>query len=664
MLVYLDFETYYDAEYSLRKMPVCSYVRDPRFEVMGVGLYIPSKMGEVAYVHADDPKMVPLLKSIPWDEVTLVCHNTKFDGFILAFKYGLIPKRYVDTMDMARAVIGGKLKSFSLEAVAKYCGFADGKIKGVLADVKGKHLQDLTPELRKKLGEYGVVDVVLLMGVLNWMIEVAGGVYSFEGVTQEDWIMDTVVRMFCCPALELDYYLLEQIHGDEVEQANKIVEATGLTHTQLRSSVKFKAELEKLGVEVGLKRSLTPTAIKKKKATGEDTYTPALAKTDDFFLSLFDHYDERVVQLAEARQAVNSNITRTRARSYADVAGEGPWPVDLRYSGATVTHRLSGASGGGGNPQNLGRGSKLRDAIMAPEDKSIVVADLSAIELRTSACIAGQRDLVERIRAYDANPLSSDNPNGVKDAYVQFAEGSVFERELSKDKDQYKIERTTGKVSILSCGYGSGGDTFRGMLRQMSGGVIKVTPARAKELVDIYRGAHPYYVSMWRYLDDYVLARMANPNAQPEGVEQFRADIPLWIDYRGQRIIGHSGLSIKYPDLRREKRYNPFLDKEMDQYVYTDRTKGGEAFIYGPKMLGNLSQFTAREVIMYQTLQVRQRYDIHLSVHDENACVVWDQDAPECLRYMLEVMTTPLPWWPDLPLKAEGDIAKRYGDAK
>ena len=39
-LITLDFETYYDKDFSLRKMTMESYIRDPRFEVVGVGVKV------------------------------------------------------------------------------------------------------------------------------------------------------------------------------------------------------------------------------------------------------------------------------------------------------------------------------------------------------------------------------------------------------------------------------------------------------------------------------------------------------------------------------------------------------------------------------------------------------------------------------------------------
>lgn len=659
MLVFLDFESFYSKEYSLRRLPTCSYVRNPLFQATGCGIFIPSVSDKVIY--AEGPEQVKkLLDGLPWHKIHLVCHNMKFDGFVLAAQYGYVPKRYIDTMDMAKALLGTSIKSVSLDALAEHFGLGS-KVHGALLSVSGKRFEDYTLQDRIDMKKYGIQDVNLLFMIYHALLGLGAGVYTESGLTQEDMVMDMTHRMFCEPVFELDHGLLEQLHEKEVRTLEEIVEKTGQTKTALRSGNSFGQMLRELGVEVQMKQSLSKGAIQKQKATGETTLTPALAKNDDFFLSLLEHHDPQVQLLAQARQAVNSNITRTRARSYADVSGEGPWPVDLSYSGARVTHRFSGSGGGGGNPQNLGRGSPLRDSILAPEGKVVVVADLSAIELRTSAEIAGQDDLLMTVRANDIDP---DN---TRDAYVTFAEDHIFRRRLADKYDypvDYKIERTTGKVAILSCGYRSGGATFRGMLRAMSGGQICVDLNRAEELVRIYRNAHPKYVETWEWMDNVVLARMANPAAQPEGREQLRPNVPLWVDYKNQRVYGQSGLAVKYPNLRREMHFNPFLGKDTMQYVYDDYTKGGVAFIHGGKMLGNLSSFAAREVIMYQSCIVNQTYPVKLSVHDENAALVWEHQGQECLDYMLRVMKTPLPWWPTLPLNAEGDIGSCYGDAK
>ena len=39
-LITIDFETYYNKEYSLKKLTTEEYVRDPRFEVLGVAIKV------------------------------------------------------------------------------------------------------------------------------------------------------------------------------------------------------------------------------------------------------------------------------------------------------------------------------------------------------------------------------------------------------------------------------------------------------------------------------------------------------------------------------------------------------------------------------------------------------------------------------------------------
>lgn len=655
LLLYQDYETFYSDEYSLRKMPLCSYVRGSQFEVQGCAVYIPGVMQDVEYLEPGHG-LEAFMERLPWERVVTVQHNAKFDAFINSHVYGAHPKRIVDTMGMAAALLGKSVQRNSLDYLCKHYNIG-GKIEG-LADVKGKRFAELTMAERVKLGTYCKNDVLLLF-MLHECLLSEGNAFSRDGSTQEDWCMDMVMRMFTGPHLELDGSILEDLHADEVQRMERAITSAGVTKTALRSSKQFAVLLQAEGVELEYKKSRARGALAHKQATGEDTLTPALAKNDDFFVALLDSPSERVRTLAEARMAVNSNIQLTRARSYADVAGEGLWPVDLRYSGAKQTHRLSGGSGGGSNPQNLGRGSRLRDAIVAPEGRCMVGADLAGIELRVNMGLAGQEDVLDVIRANDADPVN--NP----DAYVSFAQDHVYNRPLSRDKTEYKVERMTGKVSQLSLGYSSGAKTFRGMLRIMSGGLVTVNMERAQELVYIYRKANYKVVALWRYLEDYVLARMANNTGERWGPLHERLPF-LTVDWDNACIYGPSGLALKYPGLRRELKYSPLQDREMMQYIFNDMTygPGNSSFVYGGLLDENLAQFVAREIFFPHMVQMQQHFPVAMSVHDELVCVPWDHQGQQCLDTMLNIMQTPPTWWPDLPMKAEGSIGHNYGELK
>ena len=81
----IDFETFYSREYSLSKMTTEAYVRDPRFEVIGVGIKIDEHPTEW-YSGSD---VEEILYSFDYTHSAILAHNTVFDGAILSWKYGI-----------------------------------------------------------------------------------------------------------------------------------------------------------------------------------------------------------------------------------------------------------------------------------------------------------------------------------------------------------------------------------------------------------------------------------------------------------------------------------------------------------------------------------------------------------------------------------------------
>lgn len=99
-LITIDFETFYDREYSLSKMTTEEYIRHPEFEVIGVGI----KHDNEPTVWVDQPEVEATLKAIDWSNAMVLAQNTMFDGAILNWKYGVNPKAWADTLGMSRAL--------------------------------------------------------------------------------------------------------------------------------------------------------------------------------------------------------------------------------------------------------------------------------------------------------------------------------------------------------------------------------------------------------------------------------------------------------------------------------------------------------------------------------------------------------------------------------
>ena len=416
--IILDFETYYSTEYSLSKMSTEAYVRDSRFEVICVGIQS-VKTGHVQMVWGADA-VRKTLESLPWEKIALICQNTAFDGFILAEHYGIYPAMYCDTMSMFRRLYPHKRAS--LKVIAETLGLPS---KGTeIVNAKGKRAKDFTPAEREAFLAYCALDCELTAKA--WEILKAGFPVN------ELRLIDLTISMACKPYLRLNPVPLKEEIAEQKRIKEELLARITTHKDDLMSNVKFATTLQALGVDPP--RKISPTALKKNPSLAGDPDAPmtwAFGKTDKGMKALLTHDNPEVVALVEARLGVKSTIKETRAESMLGVANRGTLPVNLLYYGAH-TGRWSGS--GGLNLQNLTRGSRLRDAILPPDGEKLLVCDLSGIEMRVLAWLAGQGDVIDTVRSGG-------------DVYCQMAT-SLYGRQITK-KD--KRERQLGKTIVLGC---------------------------------------------------------------------------------------------------------------------------------------------------------------------------------------------------------------------
>ena len=72
-LITLDFETFYDKDFSLSKLTTEEYIRDDRFEVIGVGVKINDD--ETQWFTGDHADTSEFLSRFDWDSSFLLAHN-------------------------------------------------------------------------------------------------------------------------------------------------------------------------------------------------------------------------------------------------------------------------------------------------------------------------------------------------------------------------------------------------------------------------------------------------------------------------------------------------------------------------------------------------------------------------------------------------------------
>ena len=132
-LITLDFETYYAQDYSLTKLTTEEYIRDKRFEVIGVGVKVGE--GKTEWFSGSHIDIQKYLSTLPWNDSALLCHNTLFDGAILAWRFGVKPSLYLDTLCMGRAVHGVEVGG-SLAVNVKRCLFFVQHVASAVAIAK------------------------------------------------------------------------------------------------------------------------------------------------------------------------------------------------------------------------------------------------------------------------------------------------------------------------------------------------------------------------------------------------------------------------------------------------------------------------------------------------------------------------------------------------
>lgn len=620
--VILDYETYYDRDYSLRKMTPVEYILDPRFETImcAVKEGWPSNQPTYFVDGADFGKWVA---DAQLDKAVVISHNALFDMSVLAWRYGVVPRLMVDTLGVSRATLGHRLKSLSLASVARHLGLG---VKGdTVHNVLGMRRDAIKAAgLWHSYTAYSINDADLAAGIYDKLVR--SGLFP----VQELAIMDMVLRCAIQPQFMLEQNALAT-HLAAVQQAKAALMAQAMLvgaggKTDLMSNDKFAELLRGVGCE-------PPTKISP--LTGKEIY--AFARTDQEFIDLEEHPNPAVQVLVAARTGHKSTLEESRTERLLNISRltwpgnqQGWMPIPLRYSGAH-THRLSGEWKL--NMQNLPRGSALRRALIARPGHTILTIDASQIEARIVAWLCGQLDLVAQFAADE-------------DVYSVFA-SEIFGYPVSK---ALKKERFVGKTSILGLGFQVGGTKFQNTIEVQSqlqlGTKIEMPLEEAFRIVDVYRRKNDKISSTWGSLQKVGIPALASGGGFTLGPCLFEKEA----------VLLPNGLRLHYHGLHQV---------QGDKGPQWEFTYGGKPKkLYGGKLLENIVQALARIITMDAALRIQKRLRLGMQVHDELVYSVPNERLEEAKRVVLEEMRRRPRWAPDLPLEAEVGVGPSYGDAK
>ena len=358
---------------------------------------------------------------------------------------------------------------------------------------------------------------------------------------------------------------------------------------------------------------------------------------------------QRVLEL----RALGAKSSLAKLAKMLDVAGAGDrMRGSLQYYGAGRTGRWAGRLA---QPQNLPRPDKgtnvdrvlktirldgslpellydkplrtisscLRGCLVARAGHVLYSIDLSQIEARVMAWLAGQDDLLERFR------------RGIDPYPVAAASVGSGDRQL-------------GKVMTLACQFGMGldGVTFQKTAREQYG--VELTLGEASAAVHAYRAANPAICRYWWDLGD------AAKKALGGGRQRVGRHTEVWFSGRTFKIGKPNGEVLYW--------HAPKVVNDEFLFEGQEQKSGNWMTLrtYGGKFSENVTQSVARDVLANAMIGVEERLGLVpvMHAHDE---AVYEVPEGYDTGAIKAVFDTPPAWALDLPIASEARIGRRYG---
>lgn len=677
--LYLDFETY-------SATPIGNgtyrYAEDAEVLLMAYATNDDDVQVIDFTIKAEREKYTEMLrKSIARDDVEIVIHNAMFDRVIARYALGIEipPEKINDTMVMA-LMHGLPAK---LDLLCTVFNLPVDKAK----DKEGKKLirKFCMPQpLNKKrvlpmearddwlaFMNYARLDVVAMRELYKLLPR-----WNFA-IEKPLWVLDQKIND---RGFKVDVELAEKaVLAVEKAQAELAVRAESLSEGYVDSGKQVAALLAHFMLEHGVSMpDLTKSTVERRL---NDPELPSVVR-------------ELLAVRLDASTSSTSKYTKLIEAVNKDERLRGT----LQFDGAGRTGRWAGRTF---QPQNLPRpqhkqveidfaiemllggwlhlftddvmkltSSCIRSTITASKWRKLCVADLSNIEGRMAAWLAGETWKIKAFYDFDAGT----GPDLYKLAYSRSF--------LVPVDTVTKEQRGIGKVQELALGYGGGVGAFvtmaagyridlNDMSKKAAQSIPDETMAQAANfwgkttnryelsrevfttcdaIKRLWRKSQPEISTMWWELEDAVRTAVANPKVVQECRKVRIVRRKNWL-----LIYLPSGRALCYPAIQVD-------DEGTISYmgVNTYTHQWSRIKTYGGKLFENICQAAARDVLAHNMPLVEAAgYEIVLTVHDE-LLTETDSDPTFNGKELAELMATVPPWATGLPLAAAGFETFRY----
>ena len=268
----------------------------------------------------------------------------------------------------------------------------------------------------------------------------------------------------------------------------------------------------------------------------------------------------------------------------------------------------------------------IRTAFIPKQGCRFVVADFSAIEARVMGWLSGEEWVLDVFRG----------------------DGKLYEMTASRmfgipmaEIGKGSPERAKGKVASLSCQYGG---STNGLI-SMGALDMGLTEEELPPLVAAWRKANPHMVQFWWDVDAAAIKAVTEKQRTRVGkiIFEYKSGILF--------ITLPSGRKLSY--VKPRMAVNRFGRDGLTYEGIAENKKWSRIETYGPKLVENIVQGTARDLLAEAMLRVEKKgYPIVMHCHDEIIAEV--PEGTGSVDEMCEVMAVQPEWAVGLPLRADG----------
>jgi DNA polymerase len=287
-------------------------------------------------------------------------------------------------------------------------------------------------------------------------------------------------------------------------------------------------------------------------------------------------------------------------------------------------------------------GDCTRPMIVAAARHELIGSDLSAIESRLLAHVAGEAWKLDSYRRFDATHDPCDEPYCVTACRIFRVASGTY----TKDSP----ERSVGKTCDLAFGYMGGLNAWRKFEPD------RFTDAEVEQFKADWRAAHPAIVKFW-----YAIDRAAWMAVRERGRVVRCGPVAFKSNGAFLQLKLPSGRKLSYP----QPRIRSSKDGRSQFVVFTDNAEGrfkdcrNGAGAYGGIWTENVVSAVARDILAEAMLRIEAAgYPIVLHVHDEVVA-----EVPEgfgSTQEFMQLMTRKPAWALDLPIAASVWSGPRY----